>query len=295
MKRFDFVGRVISDLVGLFLLPILVAVLPWRAGLCVLKLAAQRMRTFRIESDAAWQVASRYVSTGDVEAWKARYRLIRWVERADTYLTLTRSARWWRQHIDVTGSWPQGPEACLLLTYHWGAGNWIWKLLRRRGITAYFLARRPVARDLGASRIALGYAALRVWALRRMGSLGPLYTGGSIDRIRMAWQGGNGVVAMVDLPASPSQSRQRVMLLGQPAELSPRLAELASSAGVRPVVFSCGFDHESGRRQLSIEVLPMSSSAAALVDLYAHHLDDCLRKAPELWMMWHEAKAILVE
>lgn len=285
-------SRVGSDLAGLFLLPALVAVLPWPLGLRVLRGMARRLRTFRPEADAAWEEACRYAATADEAAWKEHYRLVRWVERADTYLALTRSARWWERHVDVAGRWPGKDDARLLLTFHWGAGNWIWKLLRERGIHAYFLARRPVASDLGVSRLALGYAALRTWALRRMGCLGPLYTGGSIERIRAAWRRGDGLVAMFDLPA---RTRRAVRLLDRPAELSTRLATLAAEARAPVLIFSCGFDAASGRRRLVLEPLPAGLDAGELVDRYARHLDECLRRSPESWMMWHEARSIFAD
>lgn len=285
-------SRVLSDLAGLFLLPAFIALLPWTLGLRVLRCAARRLRTFRPEADAAWEEARRHVATTDHEAWKERYRLVRWVERADTYLGLMRSTRWWKRHVDVEGPWPEEDGAHLLLTFHWGAGNWIWKLLREQGIHAYFLARRPVASDLGASRIALGYTGLRTWALRRMGCLGPLFTGGSIGRIQAAWRSGDSLVAMLDLP---TRAGQRVLLLGRPARLPPRLVELAAAARVPVLTFSCGFDAASGRRRLVLERLPAGLDAGGLVERYARHLDGCLQHSPESWMMWHEARSIFVE
>lgn len=286
-------SRILSDLAGLFVLPAFVALLPWPLGLRVLRWTARRLLTFRPEADAAWEEARRYVATDDEAAWKERYRLLRWVERADTYLALTRSTRWWKRHVDVAGRWPEkGGGASLLLTFHWGAGYWVWKLLRERGIHAYFLARRPVASDLGASRVALGYTRLRTWALRRTGCLGPLYTGGSIERIQAAWRNGDGLVAMFDLPA---RTRRRVLLLDRPAELSTRLASLAVAARAPVLIFSCGFDASSGRRRLVVEPLAADLDAGELVERYARHLDECLRHSPESWMMWHEARSIFVD
>ena len=278
-----------SDLIGLFALPMLVAVLPWPVGLAVLKQTARRASTFRLEADAAWLIAREH--TGDIAEsdWKWRYRLIRWVERADTWLTLTRSTAWWRRHVDVTGQFPAAGRGWLLLTFHWGAGNWIWKLLRERGIAAHFLARKPGASDLGASRVALWYGRLRGWAFSRIGSLGPLYTGGSAVRIEDAWHRGESVVAMLDLPTAAKQPGCDVVLLGKPARLPSRLAQLALANQVPSVILSCGFDAASGRRTLRIEQVAESGMIESTLAGYAQHLDACLRAHPEFWLMWHEA------
>jgi lauroyl/myristoyl acyltransferase len=283
-----------SDVVGLFLLPMLVAALPWTLGLRLLKWSARVSRTFRKEADAAWANAQVYAGiSAEMELdWKWRYRLIRWVERADTWLTLTRSARWWRRRIHVIGDLPEESGGWLLLTFHWGAGNWIWKVLRERGIAAHFLARRPGVSDLGNSRVALWYAQLRGWAFARIGGLGPLYTGGSVGRVEAAWRSGESVVAMLDLPAGAVGLPSIVPLLGREAQLPSRLPQLAVAAHAPVCIFSCGLDLRSGRRTLRIESLARGSDMLAVVARYAAHLDRCLNEQPEYWLMWHEAPAL---
>lgn len=287
--QFGRLRRGASDLIGLFALPMLVAALPWPVGLAVLKQTARSASTFRVEADAAWLVAREHVGEVAESDWKWRYRLIRWVERADTWLTLTRSTAWWRRHVDVTGEFPAAGRGWLLLTFHWGAGNWVWKLLRERGVGAHFLARRPGASDLGASRVALWYGRLRGWAFPRIGSLGPLYTGGSTVRIENAWLRGESVIAMLDLPVAATQPGCRVVLLGKTARLPSRLAQLALSHQVPAVTLSCGFDIASGRRTLRIEQVLQSGDVESTLACYARHLDTCLRAQPEFWLMWHEA------
>lgn len=284
--------RAISDLFGLFVFPMLAAALPWSVGLWLLKGLARHHPTFRVEADAAWIAANAHLPGMDVQVWKCRYRLIRWVERADTYLTLTRSTRWWKRRVDVIGDWPAPGQAHLLLTFHWGAGNWIWKLLSERGVGAHFLARRPVASDLGAGGLALSYSRLREWAFARIGGRGVIYTGGSATRVEAALEQGASLVAMLDLPSSPSQQPTRVALLGEPATLPARLLALAANQCVPITIFSCGFDAGSGRRTLRMETLAASVDVEAALARYAALLDARLREASEFWMMWHQCAAI---
>ncbi|WP_343788241.1 hypothetical protein [Dokdonella soli] len=293
---FDRLRRSASDVFGLFALPMLVAALPWPAGLALLKQVSHRSSTFRVEADAAWQVARDHVDgMVDADDWKWRYRLIRWIERADTWLTLTRSTAWWQRHVDIVGEFPAQGHGWLLLTFHWGAGNWVWKLLRARGIAAHFLARRPGASDLGMSRVAIWYGRLRGWAFARIGGLGPLYTGGSVGRIERAWQRRESVVAMLDLPVGEARPACRVDLLGRSAWLPSRLPELAVSRDVPVAILSCGFNIDNGRRTLRLESVSQAADVALVLAHYAAHLDARLRGQSEFWMMWHEAPSMFAD
>lgn len=277
-----------TDLIGLFALPMLVAALPWPIGLAVLKRTARTASAFRAEADAAWLLAREYAGASAESDWKWRYRLIRWIERADTWLTLTRNTAWWQRHVDITGEYPHADLGWLLLTFHWGAGNWVWKLLRERGIDAHFLARKPGASDLGASRVALWYGWFRGWAFSRIGSLGPLYTGGSTTRIENAWQRGESIVAMIDLPVATTQPDCCVVVLGKRARLPSRLVQLSRLHHVPTAIFSCGFDIVTGQRTLRIEQVDQLGDMEATLACYAEHLNECLRTQPEFWLMWHE-------
>lgn len=294
----DRLRRGIDDLFGLFVLPPLVALLPWRIAWPALKWLARHSVTFRAESATAWQVAVRYLDLpGDGVArrdWEQRHRLVRWTERVDTYATLIRSRVWWERHIDIIGALPPASAPGVLLNCHWGAGNWLWNVLRANGIAAYFLAQRPHALDYGRGRVALWYGHFRAWVLGRIGSLGPIYTGGSSQHLADAWAGGHFVVGMLDLPARTQRESRQVRLLDRPARLPSGLAAAALRANVSVSMLSCGLDFASGRRVLRIEQMDAAQDVASVLDRYAVHLDGCLRRSPEAWHMWHEAPAIFV-
>ncbi|MEO7432548.1 MAG: hypothetical protein ABIR62_11050 [Dokdonella sp.] len=291
----DRTRRAAADTLGLIVMPALLALLPWAITFRLLRHLAVRTTSFRSEADAAWTVAREHVSHPAESAWKSNYRLTRWIERVDTYLALTRSTSWWNRHVDVSGSWPEPGRPFLFLTYHWGAGYWVFKLLKKQGFEAFFVARRPQVADLGASRIALWYGRLRGWILSRIGSLGPLYTGGSIELVREVFASGGCMVGMLDLPARNPQAAIRVTLLGEPVMLPAGLVDLAMRAQASVALFSCGFDPRNGRRQLSIKCIESPSGVEEVLTQYSRHLDERLRTAPECWMMWHEARAMFVE
>ncbi len=292
----DRARRAVLDAAGLFIVPAALSLLPWSITYRLLKQLAVRAPSFHAEAQVAWDVARAHLANPDERAWKMTYKLTRWIERVDTYLTLTRRTAWWLKRIDVVGEWPRADRPHLFLTYHWGAGNWVWKCLRANGFHAYFLARRPQVADLGASRVALWYGRLRSWEFSRIGSLGPLYTGGSTERMKQVFAGGSSLVGMLDLPSSASHHEAKpVVLLGQAAALPSRLIDLAQASGATVGLFSCGFDHASGRRRLRVESLPDHASADLIMTRYAAHLDARLGEASACWMMWHEARAIFVD
>lgn len=286
------IRRSVSDLFGLFVVPAVLALLPWPVTYRVLKSFAARTASFRDEADVAWNVMREYAGHCDERAWKMRYKLVRWVERVDTYLVLVRGTAWWLSQVDRQGEWPRAGAPGLLLTCHWGAGHWLWRCLQSVGVRAYFLARRPQVADLGVSRVALWYGALRSRSFTRIGSLGPIFTGGSHARMQDAFASGCSVVGMLDLPAQGSRSTRRVRLLGHEAILRCGLVELARDAAVDVALVSCGLDIESGRRRLIMEKLPAGLTIEETMARYAAHLDARLRETPEHWMMWHEARAI---
>lgn len=288
------IGRAASDALTLYLLPAFVALLPWRWGFAILKRVARSERLYRESVDPAWAAARTHCPNSDERVWKTHFRLLRLVDHADVYLTLLRGKRWRRRFVVQIGEWPK-PAACVLLTYHWGAGNWVWPILREHGISAHFLARRAQGQALGLTRASHWFGVFRGWALRRIGSAGALFTGGSSAAARDALSAGRSIVGMLDLPAQPQQRCTQLTLLDAQVQFPSGLARLGLESGVPLVLFSVGLDFDSGVRTLRIATLPAQASLDAVMQHYAEHLDARLHEAPEAWQIWREAPAMFVE
>ncbi|HEX4481663.1 MAG TPA: hypothetical protein VH082_12680 [Rudaea sp.] len=283
-----------GDAVLLFLLPCSIALLPWALGFRLLRRLARIPRLWRNAVEPAWNNAKPYLPNVDETEWKFEQRLLRLVDNTDSYLTLLRSDRWWTHHVDVIGEWPAS-GARVFLTYHWGAGHWIWRFLRTHGFDAGFVARRAEGRSLGMGRLSHAYAAYRGWAMRRIGSRGPLFVGAGKSALRDDLDAGASVVGMLDLPAASQQRAMELPLFGRNAVLPIGLARLAIDAGSPITLFSAGFDPQTGRRLLRIESLPNESSLDDIMRRYAAHLDARLRERPAFWQIWRDAPAIFVE
>ena len=284
-------ARTLGDALCLYVIPLTAALLPWRLGFAWLKRLSRVSFLHRDSVASLWSGAAPYFPGADAREWQRRARLLLLVEHTDTWLTLLRGNRWWRRHIRVDGNFPQAGHANLLLSYHWGTGNWIWRVLRAHGIGAYFLARRPHGRSLGLTRLSHWYGRWRSFSLRRIGSSGIIFTGDSADAIRQALAANASVVGMLDLGAGAGQRAADGMLLGRPVRLPFGLVRIAQELGAGIALFSVGLDWQSGERDLRIELVPATDAAAAM-DAYIRHLDARLRTAPEAWQMWHEAHAI---
>ncbi|MGA9334182.1 MAG: hypothetical protein WBV39_07890 [Rudaea sp.] len=289
----DRIRRGSADALTLFLLPAFVSLLPWRWGFAILKRVSRSERLYREAVEPAWAAAQPHCPDSDATQWKSRFRLLRLVDHADVYLTLLRGKRWRRRYVVQIGQLPKS-ATCVLLTYHWGAGNWIWPVLRNHGIAAHFLARRAQGRALGLTRASHWFGRFRGWALRRIGSAGALFTGGSSAAARDALGAGRSIVGMLDLPVHPQQRFARLALFDGEVRFPLGLADLGLEAGVPLVLFSVALDFDTGARTLRLEALPADSSLEAVMRNYAQHLDARLREAPEAWHMWREATAMFV-
>ncbi|MBK6334399.1 MAG: hypothetical protein IPF60_00970 [Betaproteobacteria bacterium] len=84
--------RELSDLAGYWALPLLVALLPYRAGIALARLVA---RTFPLYDAAAQAglVHFREACGGDGQRWLADFRFAQLIDRADLFWALTRRRR----------------------------------------------------------------------------------------------------------------------------------------------------------------------------------------------------------
>lgn len=296
VKLRTFPGRLrhaAGDLFALYLLPGFVALLPWPLGFALLKRIARSERLYRDAVEPAWQAACAYDPGSDAKQWKYRFRLLRLVDHADVYLTLLRGRGWRRRHVTQSGTWPL-PGACVFLTYHWGAGNWIWALLREHGFAAHFVMQRPQGQSHGLTRLSHTFGYFRAWALQRASAACVLFTGGSSGEVTAALRTGSSIVGMLDLPVRPEQRCERLRLLDKDVRLPVGLARLGIEANASIAIFSFGLDFASGQRDLRIKTLPPDLPLATVMQHYAAHLDARLRAEPAAWQIWREAPAMFV-
>lgn len=285
------VRRALADAGSLFVLPLTAALLPWKAGFGLLKWWSRRDGLWSAELDVAYQAAKAVFPALERAGFCRELRLVLLVDRCDSYLAWFRGKRWWRRQVEVHGDWPVLGGGQMLLTFHWGAGHWIYRLLADRGIEAHFIARRAEVADVGRGALSRLYLKWRAWSLPRIGGLAAIVTGGARTRIGAALEAGESVIGMLDLPAEPGQGAAVIDLLGKPARLRVGLADLALECGAPVTLFACGLDLQTGRRTLHLEPLPLGLAADSVLRAYASLLERRIRAQPSAWHGWpHSAR-----
>jgi phosphatidylinositol dimannoside acyltransferase len=274
-----------------WLLPALAAVLPWRACFRLYRAVARAGWLFRAETEAAHEAAARYLDCGDAADWRRTQRLVRLVDQADYYLSRHRGDGWLDRHVVTRGAWPGRGEPFLALGYHWGAGLWALRALRRAGHGAAFLSAEVDARQLGVGGVALRQARRRMRELERAGGLAPIYLGGASAAMQAVFARGDVVVALIDVPPRAGQGTAPVTLLGRAARLPDGLLRLAQRERVPLVPFAMGVDPVSGQRRLDIGAPIVVTEVGAAARAVAAHLDPLLARESAAWHLWSQADA----
>lgn len=280
-----------SRLLERWLLPALAAGLPWPACFRLYAALADAGWPFRAETELAYSAAARYLQPGDARAWKRAHRLVRLVDQADHYLSQHRGDGWLDRYVRTRGEWPASGAPFLALGFHWGAGLWALRSLRRTGHGAAFLSAEVDARQLGIGGAALRQARRRMRELERAGGRAPIYLGGASAAMQAVFAQGDVVVALIDAPPRADQGTVPVTLLGRPARLPDGLLRLAQREGVPVVPFTMGVDGDSGMRQLDIGAPIRVDDVAAAAAAIAARLDPLLARESAGWHLWPQAAA----
>jgi phosphatidylinositol dimannoside acyltransferase len=286
MQRFT---ENLEDLFVLFLIPALVAMLPWFLGFRVLRSLASIAWSPRYD-DAAAAYAScvRWLPDQDRERWQRAWRLQRWVDRADIFLYFLRRDGYVRRRVTQTGAWPAADVAQghLYITFHWGTGIWALRSASLAGKPSAFLSIALGEITDPRHPFATAYAKLRMHVTAKACGLPIIYTGGATDRMLATLQQKNNVAALVDLVVGADQASVPVTLFDRPAVLPRGTIRLAVENKVPVLVFRCHTDLDNGRRLLEITPSQVFATEAAMAEFLAAQLEAALRAKPSAWHFW---------
>ena len=139
----DLMGRPARELLCLWefwLLPLAVALLPYRAGIILARWCAARLPLYdeRARAGLAHYRAAR--PRGDARRFLNEFRFTQLIDHADLFWALTRSERFLLSRLDA----PPRPETAPLMVIgmHFGQGLWLLPWLRACGTPARFLSVR---------------------------------------------------------------------------------------------------------------------------------------------------------
>lgn len=281
------------DLLELWLLPGLAAVLPWGLCFALFRRLARIDGLYRETVEADWLEAARLGWGGENQRhWLWQRRLVTLVDHADLYLSLTRGKAWAQRFVDVQGAWPHPGQSALLCTFHWGAGMWGLRHAVAHWGHAHALV-APLDRRHFAGRTVLWlYARLRTREVGRVLNAPALDISASLRPVLRALQHAQVVMAAVDVPSDNADAWFEVPLLGRRARFPRGLFRVAAQQQVPVVIYITGLNPATGRRWLRIRSLPPEANPQSLAEKVFGELDGLIAQDAPAWHFWGQAPRI---
>lgn len=274
----------------LYLLPGLTACLPWPLGFRWLRACSRWPALYRDEWQAALAQARNWVEIPDEALWGRQFRLARLVDHADYWLSLSRTRRWLRRHMDMSTPWPRLEGPAIGIFFHTCPHLWSMRSLREQGVDAAVLAGHFSRRSMGGSHLGHLYGVLRLRELARVSGQPLIFSPGSVRKSQAMLDAGCWVVGTPDVPPTETVLDEAVQLFGRPARFTRGLLLIAERARVPVVVFAMGLDMASGRRQLEVlDCFPAGRSVP--VQAIADHWQNLVRKRSWGFMLWQAMPA----
>jgi hypothetical protein len=265
-------------------LPVIAVTLPWPLAWRAMRALAARGRFFESETARAQAMCDAQGLVQDATSWAQRQRVTRIVDHIDPALSLVRGDRFIDRYVVVDGdSVPRGP--CLFVGFHYGAGFWSLRHLRRLGHRVSFLAAAVTAAHCPGQPLQLAFMQLRKVCVERAGGAPVIFVGGSREKMRAALRAGTSVLGLVDVPEA-STSAVAVTLLGRDVWLADGLLRLARAENVPLVAYVASLDARTGTRHIRFTRLP--DDPAGALHAVAAMLDAAIRRDPAAWHFWPE-------
>lgn len=294
-KRRHMLRVQVRDVLELWLLPGLAALMPWWLGFRWLRLLAGWPWLYRDACDEALRAAQALGMAPDPQAWLREHRLMRLVDHADMFLARTRSDRWLHRHVDVQGSWQVEGQAAVLVTFHWAAGMWAHRHARASGLKPHMLLARPTEGDYARRGVLRRYAQARARTVAQADGRPVIFVPGALASLREAWQRDEQVIVVIDVPPDQVKLTAPQQVLGRRAHMPIGLPRLAVQGRIPVTVFTLGFDARTGRRDLRLHPLGVWEDEAALGARIFEHFDRVVRERPACWHFWSVAERFFAE
>ena len=280
MTRTSRVARELRAMLELWLLPLAIALVPYRLGLALARAAARRLPLYAEATDAAaaqWREVER---GGDESVWRASYRLELLVDHADLFWSLTRSRGFLLRRLRLPALALARERPLVVVSYHYGQGLWLLHWLATLGHPPRFVTLR-IDRDATKSVLAYAYARVRNRQVARLAGVPPIFTGGARRAVAETLATGGTVYGLIDVPVADAPRIANCALFGRPARLPTGLLDAAVAAGAATLVLSGRLQADGSRL---VEARADDTLAIATV---AHELELRVRRAPAAWHFWH--------
>lgn len=285
--------RYLRDVMMLFVLPGVSLTLPWRVVFLLYKWLAHCNWLYRQETAASLTMAKHAGLVSDDVDWAYSYRLMRLVDHADLYLTLTRRDSWMHRYLKIEGSgWPALDRPFLAITFHWGAGLWGLRNLRAQGRDVAVLVRDLVQEPFRGQPIIKAYVRLRSWQTHHSGGADTILSNAnSLREIKKRIVLGQNVVALFDVPAEGKNNVCYGNFLGRRGVFPRGLLFAAVRYGIPIVVYTTRVDINTGERVLWVSEPVTSDDEDRLRGMLIYYLERAVVSFPSHWHQWAGAEA----
>jgi lauroyl/myristoyl acyltransferase len=287
--RINRLRREFRVLIERFIVPILIAILPWWLGFRIARRLAHIPWFFRERVEQTVAVATRYGMVDDPVRFAFEQRLVHIVDQADMYLLKLRSDRFIDRHFDIEGQWPEGAGSMIALSFHWGAGFWALRAIRRSGRRFAILSARHDPEMFTGKSLLYRYARVRIGEGIRVSGHPLVFIGDGPRPMLRALHSGVSLMTSIDVPNVGGEVPVR--MLGRDARLPTGMIKLAQKAQVPIVFFAAWLDPSTGRRTLRIRAPLMVNDRDSAMAIATAHFDEMMATAPAAWHFWAYADA----
>lgn len=276
------------DLLELFALPGIAALLPWRASFALYKQVAKAPGLYKSSIDAAAPWVKQSFPELDDKLWRYQRRLMNLVDHADWVLSKTRSEHWIQKHVKAEGQWPDGHTPQLICTFHWGAGMWTLPAMRKSGLQVNALAASLDPRHFVGRPLLHIYARYRTAQVVKALGRPTIDVSASMRPVLKALQRQESLLGVIDVPSDNFESSMQVDLFGHKAYVPLGLLRLAVEKQLPVTLFMAGLNLETGQRQWMIHNLGIFEDLQVLTSTAFLYLEQGITATPSAWHLWSE-------
>lgn len=273
----------LRELTELVVLPCLMACLPWKVSLTLLRYVAHLKSLYRDEVQPAEEFAHRAGVASDRAAFGHRLRWRLLVEHVDAFLVPLRSERYVDRWVQATGDALPKSGPLLFIGTHYGCGFWFLPYVRRMGLSPSIVAPQLGPLLVHCSLVQNIYARWRHRLLAIVTGRALLYRGNAAAGLREVLRAGEVGFGLCDMPSDRSDAFN-VTLAGRSTRISTGMFALAEAEQVPVYLFVADTDLETGYRTLHFE-RAVGSPREQLDQLMAL-LDRQLQRDPSGWRFW---------
>lgn len=275
----------LRDLAGLFVLPFLIALLPWPLGKVLAVYVARRPWFHYAEAVASLAVARQQLPISDDTRWLYEYRLIRLLDDVDLYLWILRGDAWLKRNVLLQGKWPQ-ERSFVSVTFHWGGGIWALRSMRDAGVVVSGLALSLERKVFKGAWVRYWYMRLRNHETAKIIGGGLNFTGSAARQLHHALRADLTVCGLFDVPGSNPDKDIKVRFFGREAAFPRGFAHIAVKFKKRVVVFYAGVDPSTLQHVVNVEDAQRFDDEAALAQHLALRLQNAIELRSSAWHHW---------